>query len=349
MIGLLPLRQRAPLGLALQGGGAHGAFTWGVLDALLEHTPNPIVAVSGASAGAMNAVLLAHGLIEGGRDAARAVLSDFWQDLGRSVPWEALGLLSGDGQRLSPGATWMMRWTQWMSPAQANPMRIHPLRELLARRVDFERLRAQNRIELHIAATHANTGRLRVFGTRELSLDAVLASACLPTLHPSVDIDGEPYWDGGFSANPPVWPLLQASALRDLMIVMLSPWQLGGTPKSAEEIRERSLEIAFNAGYLREMRLIAEAVEWSRHGWWPRGPLERRLRRTHWHVVDGDDHLSGLHGDSRLIAHRPLLERLRDGGRQRALDWLAQHGRAFGSRSTADLQRLFGTHRASRD
>jgi NTE family protein len=340
------LRSRAPLGLALQGGGAHGAFTWGVLDALLEQTPNPIIALSGASAGAMNAVLVAHGLLAGGRDGARAALADFWQDLGRVLPWEALGLLSGDGQRLSPGATWMLRWTQWLSPTQANPMRIHPLRELLARSVDFDRLRGQHQIELHIAATHANTGRLRVFGTRELSLDAVLASACLPTLHPPVEIDGEPYWDGGFSANPPVWPLLHASALRDLLIVMLSPWQLGPTPHSAEEIRERSLEIAFNAGYLREMRLIAEAAQLARRGWWRHGPLERRLRRTHWHVIDGNDHLASLHGDSKLIAHQPLLEALRDAGRLRTLEWLQQHATSFGRRSSADLQRLFGTHEA---
>jgi NTE family protein len=337
--------RRARLALALQGGGAHGAFTWGVLDALLEHTPNPIVALSGASAGAMNAVLLAHGLLDGGRDGARAALAGFWQGLGQTVPWEALGLLSGGGERLSSGARWMMRWTQWLTPAQSNPMRIDPLRELLARCVDFERLRDQDRIDLHVAATHANTGRLRVFGRRELSLDVVMASACLPTLHPPVEIDGAPYWDGGFSANPPVWPLLQASALDDVVIVMLSPWQLGATPHSVEEIRERSLEIAFNAGYLREMRLLAEAVEASRRGWW-HGPLERRLRHTHWHVIDGNDHLAALHGDSKLIAHQPLLERLRDAGRQRTLDWLSQHAASFGRRSSADLQRLFGGHEA---
>jgi NTE family protein len=336
---LVPTRAR--LGLALQGGGAHGAFTWGVLDALLEQTSNPIAAVSGASAGAMNAVLLAHGLLEGGRDGARAALADFWQDLGRTVPWDAMGLLSGDGERLSPGARWMMRWTQWLAPAQANPMRIDPLRALLARSVDFERLRQQDRIELYIAATHANTGRLRVFGRRELSPDAVMASACLPSIHATVEIDGEPYWDGGFSANPPVWPLLNGTALDDVMIVMLSPWQLGATPRSADEIRERSLEIAFNAGYLREMRLIAEATQLSRGGWWP-GPLERRLRRTRWHVIDGNDHLSGLHGDTKLIAHQPLLERLRDAGRDRAQHWLSRHAGSFGRRSSTDLVRLFG-------
>ena len=347
MIPIWPWRHgsRARLALALQGGGAHGAFTWGVLDALLEHTANPIVAVSGASAGAMNAVLLAHGLLEGGRDGARAALATYWHDLGRTIPWDALGLLSGDGERLSSGARWMMRWTQWLAPTQASPYRVDPLRELLARCVDFERLRSQTQITLHIAATQANTGRLRVFGNSELSIDVVMASACLPAIHPAVVIDGQPYWDGGFTANPPVWPLLHTRAIDDLMIVMLSPWRLGDTPRSADEIRERSLEIAFNAGYLREMRLIAEAHELSRHGWW-RAPIERRLRHMHWHVIDGNDHLVRLHGDSKLIAHQPLLERLRDAGRQRALDWLSQHGPSLGRSSSADLLRLFGGHEA---
>ena len=180
----------APLALALQGGGAHGAFTWGVLDALLEQRANPIVAVSGASAGAMNALLLAHGLLEGGREGARAALAAFWNALGQSVPWDAWGLVTGDGVQFTAPAQWMLRWVQAVSPAQANPMRMNPLRDLLAKSVDFERLRRQSRIALHIAATHANSGRLRVFDNANLSLDAAMASACLPSLHHAVEIDG---------------------------------------------------------------------------------------------------------------------------------------------------------------
>jgi len=335
-------RSRARVALALQGGGAHGAFTWGVLDALLEHTANPIVAASGTSAGAMNAVVLAHGLLEGGRDGARAALASFWQALGRVVPWDALKMLASDGATLSPSGRWMLQMTQWLSPAHANPLRVDPLRDLLARSVDFERLARQRELALHIAATHANTGRLRVFRNAELSLDALMASACLPNLQPAVLIDGEPYWDGGFSANPPVLPLLDVSGVDDLLLVMLNPWQLGETPQRADEIRARTMEIAFTATYLREMQWIAQAA--ATRVPWRRGSFERRAQRMHWHLIDGNDHLSALPRDSKLIAHQPLLERLRDAGRERTLAWLSSHGAALGRRSSADLRILFGGH-----
>jgi NTE family protein len=329
--------------LALQGGGAHGAFTWGVLDALLEHTANPIVAISGTSAGAMNAVLLAHGLLEGGRDGARAALAAFWQDLGRTLPWDAMKMLGSGGDSLSATGRWMLQWTQWLSPAHANPLRLDPLRDLLSRSVDFERLAQQRDIALCIAATHANTGRLRVFHNPELSIDVLMASACLPTLQPAVTIDGQPYWDGGFSANPPVLPLLAEPGIDDLVVVVLSPWRLGTTPHGVDEIRARTMEIAFTATYLREMQWIAEAAALSGASWL-RGAFERRVQRTHWHVIDGNDQLAALPSDSKLIAHQPLLERLRDAGRQRTLDWIASHGASLGRRSSADLQRLFAGH-----
>jgi NTE family protein len=337
---LYPFESRAPLALALQGGGAHGAFTWG---ALLEQRANRIVAVSGASAGAMNALLLAHGLLEGGRDGARQSLATFWNALGQSVPWDAWGLLTGDGLQFSAPAQWMMRWAQAVSPAQANPMRMNPLRDLLAKSVDFERLRRQSCIALHIAATHANSGRLRVFDNAELSLDAAMASACLPSLHHAVEIDGEPYWDGGFSANPPVMPLLRTRGRLDVMVVMLSPWRLGNTPGSADAIRERTMEIAFNTAFLGEMRLVAEATELAQHAWWP-GTFERRLKRAHWHLIDGGDHLASLPASSKLIAHSALLQRLHEAGRERALQWLQGHAQHIGRRSTLDLIGAFGSH-----
>jgi NTE family protein len=338
-----PRAQRAPLALALQGGGAHGAFTWGVLDALLEQRANRIVAVSGASAGAINALLLAHGLLAGGRDGARATLATFWTALGQSVPWDALGLVTSDGTQLSAPAQWMLRWMSSLSPAQANPLRMNPLRDLLAKSIDFERLRQQSQIALHIAATHANSGRLRVFGNRELSLDAALASACLPSLHHAVEIDGEPYWDGAFSANPPLMPLLRTPGALDVMVVMLSPWRLGDTPGSADAIRERTMEIAFNAAFLGEMRLVAEATELAQQAWWP-GTFERRLKRAHWHLIDGGEHLAALPANSKLIAHGALLQRLHDAGRERALQWQQEHAAQIGRRSTLDLIGAFGSH-----
>lgn len=339
---LFGLRRNPRLSLALQGGGAHGAFTWGVLDVLLERTTQPIVAISGTSAGAVNAVLLADGLLRGGRDGAREALARFWEALGRAVPWDALGLVASDGSGLSATGRLMMQWAQAFSPAQASFMRPDPLRALLARQVDFERLRAQSAIRLHIAATHANSGRLRLFGERDLSIDVVMASACLPTLQRAVVIDGQPYWDGGFSANPALAPLLDAPA-DDLLLVMLSPWSLGEAPKTNDEIKLRSAEIAFNAAFLREMRLIAEATALARRAWWG-GPLERRLRRLRWHVIDVRAALAELPAASKAIAHPQWLRRLRDAGRTRALAWLQRHGAALGRRSSADLGRLFGPH-----
>lgn len=332
-----------PLSLALQGGGAHGAYTWGVLDALLEHTAHPIRALSGTSAGAVNAAVLAHGWIAGGREGAREALSTFWQGLGQALPWEASMLVTSDGDRFTPAGRLMMMWAGLFSPRQMNPLRVDPLRDLLQRHVDFARLRAQSVLKLFIAATHANSGRLRLFRTHELSVDAVLASACLPSVQPAVEIDGEPYWDGGYCGNPALFPLVHEVAVRDIVVVMLSPWTLGDTPERPGEIRARGIEIAFNAAFLREMHGLAETTAIARAAWWP-GVLERRLRRLRWHLIDGHDDLSSLPEESRMLAHPQLLLRLRDAGRLRATTWLQQHANRIGRTGSVDLQHLFGHH-----
>jgi NTE family protein len=283
----------------------------------------------------MNALLLVHGLLEGGTEGARATLAKFWNALGHSVPWDAWGLVTGDGSQLSAPAQWMLRWAQSMSPAQANPMRMNPLRDLLARSVDFERLRSQTRIRVaHRGHACQQRPPARVRQPRVVARRGV-ASACLPSLHHAVEIDGEPYWDGGFSANPPVMPLLRTPGTLDVMVVMLSPWRLGDTPSSADSIRERTMEIAFNATFLGEMRLVAEATELAQHAWWP-GTFERRLKRAHWHLIDGGEHLATLPSSSKLIAHSALLQRLHDAGPcaraqlaagPRRIDRTAQHAR----------------------
>ncbi len=204
--------REAPLSLALQGGGAHGAFTWGVLDELLAHGAHPIRAISGTSAGALNAAVLAHGWLDGGADGARAALAGFWTAVGTRLPFEWFTTGAGDAIGLTPAARAMLRWARHLSPYQLNPMDLNPLRELLAEHVDFERLRRSSIVRLFIAATHANSGRLRVFRTREASVEAVLASACLPTLHHAIEIDGQPYWDGAYSANPALFPLIVMAA-----------------------------------------------------------------------------------------------------------------------------------------
>jgi NTE family protein len=333
---------RLPLSLALQGGGAHGAFTWGVLDALLERRAHRIAAISGTSAGALNAVALAQGWMHGGPDGAREALSKVWHAVGTQMPFDWLTVGQGDELALAPAARAMLHWTHYLSPYQLNPLDLNPMRELLCAHIDFERLRRASPIRLYIAATHANSGRLRLFRRQELSVDAVLASTCLPTMHHAVHIDGEPYWDGGYSANPALFPLVADGRPADLLIVMLSPLAHAHTPRSAAEIRERALEIAFNATFLREAQLLAEAQALARRSWWPSGALERRLKRLRWHVIDAEVPLGGLRTETKLIAHMPFLQRLHDEGRQQALAWLDGPGRLAGQRSSADLRQLLG-------
>ncbi|MEW6706813.1 MAG: patatin-like phospholipase family protein [Pseudomonadota bacterium] len=334
-----------PLSLALQGGGAHGAFTWGVLDALLERGQGPIRAVSGSSAGAVNAVALAHGWMHGGAEGARAALDRLWTSVGTQLPFEWWTVGDGDQLGLAPAARALLHWTRYVSPYQFNPLDLNPLRDLLQSQIDFERLRRESPMQLFVAATHANSGRLRVFRHHELNADVVLASACLPTLHRAVMIDDQPYWDGGYTANPALFPLIADGQPADLLIVTLCPMQHAQTPHSAQEIHERALEIAFNATFLREARLLGEAQALARRSWLPLGRLERRMRRLRFHMIDAQESLGTLRSETRLIAHLPFLRRLREQGRTRAQGWLAAHGRMLGRGSSANLLRLFGSPR----
>ncbi len=336
--------------LALQGGGAHGAFTWGVLDALLEDGRLQFDGISGTSAGAMNAVVMAHGLLRGGRDGAREALARFWRAVGSAtsfrMPVELPFELPFESFPTPPensalGMRMMLQWARHFSPAQMNPFDVDPLRDIVAEQVDFERLRAASPVKLFIAATHANTGKLRLFQAPELSVHALLASACLPMLHKAVEIDGEPYWDGAYSANPAVFPLFYDCSARDILLVLLSPLVHGETPRSAEEIRARSLDLAFNSTFLREMRMFAHATEFVGRSLLPTGRFERRLQQTRFHLVEAEELLSSLSAESRLSAKLSFLEMLRDQGRARAKAWLAAHFSLIGRRSSVDLARMF--------
>jgi len=332
--------QRPSLGLALQGGGAHGAYTWGVLDALLETGRFRYEAISGTSAGAMNALALADGWMRGGNEGARESLTTFWSAVGTRVPFEQWLVGTTDSPGLAPGLRALMHWTRLFSPYQLNPLGLNPLRDVLAAQIDFARLQRRDAPRLFIAATHANTGRLRLFDNAQLSIEAALASACLPTLHQAVMIDGEPYWDGGYSANPALFPLVKSGAA-DLLIVALSPLSHEHVPMSAEDIRARAIEFSFNAGFLREATLIAEASAEARRSPFAFGRLERRLRALRTHLVDAHDDLGALSAETRLIAHLPFLERLRDLGRARAQRWLDEHGTKVGRTASVDLAACF--------
>jgi NTE family protein len=336
-------KQRS-LNLALQGGGAHGAFTWGVLDALLEHGGFDIAAVSGASAGSMNAIALAQGLMAGGPQGARDALARFWRAVGTHLPFEWLTVGHDDTLALAPAARLAMQWTQQLfAPPQFNPLDLNPLRSILQEQIDFDGLRRHGRSPLYIATTHANSGRLRLFEREELSVDVLLASACLPTLHHTVFIEGEPYWDGGYAANPALFPLLwNRGSAHDTLMVLLVPLAYTRTPRTAAEIRERAVDIAFNSTFLREVRTLCDAQAQVRGTWLPLGRMERRVALARWHLIDGQSTLSALHAETRMIAHLPFLERLRDAGRVQAQRWLEAHAAQVGRQSSVDLAGVFG-------
>lgn len=338
------LRPAAPptVNLALQGGGAHGAFTWGVLDALLEDGRLAFEGVSGTSAGAMNAVALAQGLLAGGRDGAREALAGLWTAVAESAPFDVtLPAAAGEVPSLSPALRMMMQWASYLSPEQLNPFDLNPLRDIVAARIDFAALRRQSPVKLFIAATHANSGKLRIFRNHELSVDAILASACLPTIHRTIVIDGEPYWDGGYSANPAVFPLFYECASPDILLVLLTPLKYAATPTSAQDIRHRLQELSFSATFLREMRMFAHLREHAGHRWPRLGRIERRVDKARFHVIDAEALMGSLATETKLAANLQFFTLLRDAGRSHARAWLEQHGAAVGRRSTVDLSALF--------
>ena len=338
----ISFRRRTPpaVSLALQGGGAHGAFTWGVLDALLERGV-PIAAASGASAGAMNAVVLAHGLLQGGADGARAALRDFWQAVAERVP--PLWHVPGDPPQLAPAARVMLAWSRWLAPSQLNPLNLNPLRDVLTAQIDFARLRSTPRgTALFIATTEAARGRLNLVRRADISLEALLASAALPAFAHPVMLDGRAHWDGAFSANPALWPLVREVDADDLVLVTLSPLGEAAEPTSADAIAARVGEIAFTAPFLREARWLAELHADARGRPWPRFGTDHRVARLRWHLIDADDTLAELPGNTRLVPDWAFIQGLRDAGRERVARWFDTHGTALGRHSSIEPLRVFG-------
>jgi NTE family protein len=340
--------------LALQGGGSHGAFTWGVLDRLLEEEWLEIAAISGTSAGAMNAVALAAGLMDGGRVGARRVLRAFWTRVAELSPfhhWQNGPLASATG----PVGHWLSPWldpfvqaaAQWgrqFSPYQLNPLNLNPLRQVLEATVDFERVRHCTKSQLFISATAVRTGALRVFDQSDLSADAVLASACLPLLFQAVEIDGEAYWDGGYAGNPSLLPLISAGPTDDLLLVQINPIERARLPTSTSDILDRINEITFNASLLKELRTIAllQQLVADQHcaGHADGARLFARMQTLRLHLLDGGAVLSDLGAASKTNTQWTFLTRLHALGRARAQHWLDEHGEAIGQRSSFDLSTL---------
>lgn len=299
------------LNLALQGGGAHGAFTWGVLDALLEDPSIAFDGLSGSGSGAMNAVVFADGWVKGGREGARQGLADFWTAIGKHIPF------------------------------QRNLFDPNTLRDVLNRQIDFERVRHLSPFKLFVGTAQANTGTLRLFRETELSVQVVLASVCLPKIHLAVKIEGKPYWDGSDLANPTVLPLFYDCDSQDVLLILLSPLQRTTTPRTAQEAQARIMELAFGANFLREMRMFAYANAFSAPTVLTGSRLDQRLQNMRFHVIDTSQQASLHHSDTIPLAHTPYLELLRGQGREQANHWLSEHVVGVGRKSTMDVQTYF--------
>ena len=336
-----------PVALALQGGGAHGAFAWGVLDRLLEDERIRIEAMSATSAGAMNAVVMAFGVSLGGREGARRKLAEFWQSVSeagelwspvRPTPWERWLRTNGMGADFSPSYLAFQALTNLFSPYQLNPLNLNPLREVLTRVVDFDQLCiCPVATRLYLSATNVRTGKIRVFENAELSADVVLASACLPTFFQAIEIEGEAYWDGGFMGNPAIFPLIYRQGTRDVVIVHINPLVRDRLPITAAEIADRVNEISFNSSLMREMRAIAFVTRLI-----DEGSLDpARYARLLVHSIRDDAAMAQLGVATKLDTDWGFLQRLRDDGRRCAADWLAASFDLVGQRSTIDIRAAF--------
>jgi NTE family protein len=326
--------------LALQGGGAHGAFTWGVLDRLLEEPSFAIDGISATSAGAINAVVLAHGLTVGGREGAKKALFDFWHRMAEMATTSVLQpswydrLTHNHSLEHSPGYFFFDLLSRVLSPYQFNPLNFNPLRSVIEEIVDFDRIRRECVVKLFCCATNVRSGKARVFTNNEISVTRVLASACLPNLYQAVEIEGEYYWDGGYLGNPALFPLIYSCESRDIVIVHVNLTERHDVPTTAPDIMSRINEISFNSSLVREMRAIAFVTKLIDDMSVANGTLKRMLI----HAIDADDVMRGLRVNSKLNTDWEFLTYLHKIGRERADLWLKSHLDKLGVESTVDIR-----------
>jgi NTE family protein len=332
------------INLALQGGGAHGAFTWGVLDHLLGDARVEIEGISGASAGAISAVVLADGLARGGPAQARKQLAEVWRALSlngelpgmeRAVVNRLLSFLPFEG---SPTQAWLGALSRFWSPYDFNPLNINPLKRVVERFVDFDALRSAADPKLFVSATNVLTGRLRVFPREKITAEVIMASACLPMVFHAVEIDGIPYWDGGYMGNPAIFPFFRTTATEDVLIVQINPIERRTTPRTQDEIMNRVNEITFNSSLIAEYRAIEFATRLIDQGRLPRGMGPGEYRRINVHRIALDGTFKELTADSKLDSDYEFFELLRDGGRRATQDFLDQRFDDIGVKSTVDLR-----------
>jgi NTE family protein len=331
--------------LALQGGGAHGAFTWGVLDRLLEEKDLEVAAISGTSAGAVNAALLLYGLTIGDNQTAREILYLFWRKNSEAGMFSPLQPTMLD-QIFSPGNLdfnpFYESWgiiTSFLSPYQLNPFDINPLKDTLNETIDFEKVRCNQKVKLFLSATNVRTSQLKVFETHEITVDTVLASACLPQIFKAVEINGEYFWDGGYVGNPALFPLLWEHDCNDLMIVQTNSTNYSKLPTKAHDITDRATDIGFNASLMREVRVIHSLNKLVDNGF----DYDGQLEKVNIHVINPGHGLNNLNGSSKLNISWDYLVTLRDFGRNRADTWIKKNYEMIGVKSTFNVEENFGS------
>ena len=334
---MTPIVEQKVVNLALQGGGSHGAFTWGVLDRLLEDGRLAFDGITATSAGAVNAVVLADGLALGGREGARNALKNFWQKMSQMASSSIIAPSFFDqmnpkfGLEHTPAYVFIDVLSRILSPYQLNPMDINPLKDLLNAEVNFERVRQQKVIKLFLSATNVRSGKVKVFAREEITADHVLASACLPFMMRAPEIDGEAFWDGGFMGNPAIFPVIYGCEAPDVIMVHLTPTERSELPTNSRTIINRMQEISFNSSLMREMRTIAFVTKLIDDGKMTGG------KRMFIHLIEAEDVISELSGSSKMNGTWKFLAHLHEIGRQRADAWLASNFDRIGVELSVDL------------
>jgi NTE family protein len=333
---------RKRINLALQGGGSHGAFTWGVLDRLLEDERIEIEGISGTSAGAMNAGALLQGYRHGGRPGARAALDGFWHRIAELAAYSPIRRSLADhlmgNWNLDQASVyfWADSLARLFSPYELNPGDLNPLRDFVHSVFDENAIRSAESFKLFVSATNARTGELRVFKNSEITADVFLASACLPLVFRAVEIDGEPYWDGGYMGNPPLFPLVEECDGGDIVIVQINPLTRDRPLHTASAILNRLNEITMNASLRHELRLIAFIQRLIASGGLS-GEATKLVRKTHLHMIAAEDVMVQLGVASKMSGERAFFEYLKEVGRASADTWLAANFASLGLRSTIEL------------
>jgi NTE family protein len=333
-----PLVGQKVVNLALQGGGSHGAFTWGVLDRLLDDERIAFDGCTATSAGGVNAVLLADGLALGGREGAKELMRTFWKKMSDTTSSSIIAPSFIDkmnpnfGLEHSPGYVMVDIISRFLSPYQLNPLDVNPMRDLLNEVVNFERVQKQKVIKLFLSATNVRTGKVAVFTNNEITADHVLASACLPFMMRAPEINGERYWDGGFMGNPAIFPVIYGCDSQDVLLVHLTPTERPEMPTNSRAILNRMQEISFNSSLMREMRAVAFVTKMIDDGKLSGG------KRMFIHLIEAEDVIRELSGSSKMNAEWKFLMYLYDLGRERADKWIAQNFDRIGVETTVDLQ-----------